>query len=313
MSESENILFTLIFQRDSKSGLIFIVILKCFITKAIGDFASNEFEKLIEEEIRVIPSSAKEMSRKKLFLELNAHFNKLKYILNMIILGTLLPINLRKILRKIINLIMYLFYTYIKKEKPPRIADLPEKITVVFKEIIKPSIISEKISEKVPSVLDVIDKMKMSRNCRFFREFVFNQPELMEKMTEGQGVRETVFDRISAYCAAEVERAVKRFITAMQQQPVTEGIKVVMKESKKVRSSLDLLQASLNNGQPRNIIDLKKFILMSKDYEAVMKSLDAYQLLLKNNTTPENLEFFRNHVLPDVFVVLCAIGKQNKK
>ena len=313
MSESENILFTLIFQRDSKSGLIFIVILKCFITKAIGDFASNEFEKLIEEEIRVIPSSAKEMSRKKLFLELNAHFNKLKYILNMIILGTLLPINLRKILRKIINLIMYLFYTYIKKEKPPRIADLPEKITVVFKEIIKPSIIAEKVSEKVPSVLDVIDKMKMSRNCRFFREFVFNQPELMEKMTEGQGVRETVFDRISAYCAAEVERAVKRFITAMQQQPVTEGIKVVMKESKKVRSSLDLLQASLNNGQPRNIIDLKKFILMSKDYEAVMKSLDAYQLLLKNNTTPENLEFFRNHVLPDVFVVLCAIGKQNKK
>ena len=313
MSESENILFTLIFQRDSKSGLIFIVILKCLITTAIGDFASNEFEKLIEEEIRVIPSSAKEMSRKKLFLELNAHFNKLKYILNMIILGTLLPINLRKILRKIINLIMYLFYTYIKKEKPPRIADLPEKITVVFKEIIKPSIISEKISEKVPSVLDVIDKMKMSRNCRFFREFVFNQPELMEKMTEGQGVRETVFDRISAYCAAEVERAVKRFITAMQQQPVTEGIKVVMKESKKVRSSLDLLQASLNNGQPRNIIDLKKFILMSKDYEAVMKSLDAYQLLLKNNTTPENLEFFRNHVLPDVFVVLCAIGKQNKK
>ena len=52
---------------------------------------------------------------------------------------------------------------------------------------------------------------------------------------------------------------------------------------------------------------------MSKDYEAVMKSLDAYQLLLKYNTTPETLEFFRNHVLPDVFVVLCAIGKEGKK
>jgi hypothetical protein len=208
---------------------------------------------------------------------------------------------------------MYLFYTYIKKEKPPRIPELPKEIKVVFKEIIKPSIISKKVSEKVPSVIDIIDRAKIKRDCRFFRDFVFNQPELMEKMTEGQGVRETVFDRISAYCTAEVERAVKRFITAMQQQPVTEGIKVVMKEAKKVRSSLDLLQASLNNGQPRNIIDLKKFILMSKDYEAVMKSLAAYQLLLKYNTTPERLEFFRNHVLPDVFVVLCAIGKEGKK
>lgn len=309
MDQSENTLFILIFQRDSNWGLIFTLILKILSTKIIGDFAYNEFEKIIQKEIRVVPSSAKEISRKNFFLRFETYFRKLKYLLHMILLGAILTLNLRRMLRKIINLLMYLFYTYIKKEKPPRIPELPGKIKVTFKEIIKPSI----ISEKVPSVLEVLDKMKIKRECKFFKDYVFNQPELMKKMTEGKGVRETVFDRISAYCTAEVERAVKRFITAMQQQPVTEGMKIVMKEANKVSSSLDLLQASLNNGQPRNIIDLKKFILMSKDYEAVMKSLAAYQLLLKYNTTPERLEFFRNHVLPDVFVVLCAIGKEGKK
>ena len=313
MDQSENTLFILIFQRDSNWGLIFTLILKILSTKIIGDFAYNEFEKIIQKEIRVVPSSAKEISRKNFFLRFETYFRKLKYLLHMILLGAILTLNLRRMLRKIINLLMYLFYTYIKKEKPPRIPELPGKIKVTFKEIIKPSIISEKVSEKVPSVLEVLDKMKIKRECKFFKDYVFNQPELMKKMTEGKGVRETVFDRISAYCTAEVERAVKRFITAMQQQPVTEGMKIVMKEANKVSSSLDLLQASLNNGQPRNIIDLKKFILMSKDYEAVMKSLAAYQLLLKYNTTPERLEFFRNHVLPDVFVVLCAIGKEGKK
>jgi hypothetical protein len=313
MEESENTLFTLIFQRESNSSLIFVLILKILSSKIIADLAYNQLEKFVEKEIISVPSSAKQIIRKNRFLKLHKYFKTLKYILYLLALGIFLPIDLKKIIRKIRNLLIYLFYTYIKKEKPPRIPELPKEIKVVFKEIIKPSIIAEKVSEKAPSVIDIIDKMRISRECRFFKEFVFNQPELMEKMTEGQGVKETVFDRISAYCTAEVERAVKRFITAMQQQPVTEGIKVVMKEAKKVSSSLDLLQASLNNGQPRNIIDLKKFILMSKDYEAVMKSLDAYQLLLKYNTTPETLEFFRNHVLPDVFVVLCAIGKEGKK
>jgi hypothetical protein len=312
MDQSENTVFTLIFQRQSNWSLIFTLILKILISNKIGNIACNEFEKLIEEEIRVVPSSAKEISRKNFFVKLAQDFKKLEYLLHMVVLGLLLPINLRKIIKKIINLMLYLFYTYILKKKPVLFPDLPNKITIVFKKEI-PSIVSKKVSEKVPSVIDIIQKLKLQRECRFFKEYVFNQPHLMKQMTEKQGVRETVFDRISAYCAAEVERAVIRFIKAMQKQPVTEGIKVVMNEAKKVSSNLDLLQASLSNGQPRNNIDLKKFILMSKDYRAVMNALDSYQLLLKSQTTPENLEFFRNHVLPDVFVVLCAIGKESKK
>lgn len=313
MEESENTLFTLIFRKQSNRSLIFVLILKILISKIIGDFGSNQLEKFIEKEIISVPSSDKEIIRKNLFLKLNKYFQKLKYILHMLALGIFLGIDLRRIIGKIINLLIYLFYTYIKRKRPPIIPELPNIIKVVFKEKFEPKVIPSRISEKVPSVIDILDKMKTRRECKFFEQYVFNQKDLMQEMTKNQGVRESVYDRISAYCSTEVERAVKRFIGVMQRQPVTEGMNIVMREAKKISSNLDILEASLNNGKPRDIIDLKKFVLMSSDYKAVMKSLDSYQSLLKYETTPERLEFFRDHVLPDVFVVLYAIGKQNKK
>lgn len=306
----ENFLFVLIRRKSFDESLIFSLTLKLVFSQIGAHLLSKEIEKSLEKEIKSTGITKKEISRRNLFLKINQYYQKLKYTLNLVLLGILLPINVVNIANQILQLLNYLFSKIIKRPRQNPIGSnspLPEIVKIVLEKAKDTTI---KVPEKVPMEFDPI---RFQRECHLIKEYILTQKELLMEMNKDKAIRETVGDRVTRYCTSQITEVIKKIILKIQTKPVSEGIKMVIKQGEKVSDKLDLLEIALNNGQPRNPNDLRKFINLSKDLAFTMKCLDSYAAILKNGVTPEKLDYLKEKILPDLFVILVAMRKEANK
>lgn len=306
----KDLLILLISKQKFDPKLMFVLSLKLVFSQISANLLSKEIEKCLEKEIQSTGLSKKEMNRRNLFLKINNYYQKLKYTLNLVLLGVVLPINLTRIANRILQLLTYLFSKIIKRPRQNPIGSnspLPEIIKVALEKAKDTGI---KVPDKVPVELDPI---RFQRECHLIKEYILTQKDLLIEMNKDKGIRETVGERVTRYCTSQITEVVKKIILNIQKKPVSEGIKMVLKQGDKLSDQLDFLEIALNSGQPRNPHDLKKFINLSKDLAFTMKCLDSYSELLKNGITPEKLDYLREKILPDLFVTLVAMRKEYKK
>ena len=305
----DELLNWLIFTKKFDGRIIFSIALKIAVSQIGAHFLNNEIEKYLEKEIQSTMLTKHAITRKSIFLKIYKNFNKLKYALNLVLLGLILPVNGQKIIDSLLKLLKYLFSKIVRRPPNPPVKKdpLPEIIKVALEKSKEPTIkIADKVKVKV-------DQIRFERECQLIKEFVLTQKELLAEMNNGKGVKETVGERVTRYCTTKITTAVKKVILKIQNQPISEGIRVVLEQGDKVNTGLDVLQIALNNGEPRNPRDLIKYIQLSKDLAFTMKCLDSYSAVIKNGVTPENLDYLREKILPDLFVILVAMRREMKK
>ena len=294
----KDFLSTLINSRNFNRNLVFSLALKIVLSEVSTRVLNYAFEKLLDKEI--LKAESKNLTgRSKILMKLKNNLQALKMGLRCVVFGTMAPQNLTPL----IDGIMAVLKIFVKeKTSQLPLKDIGKDPNSIINNL--PKIIANN-TEKVknPGIdIKVPADFKLKRECEIIKHYIQTQPELLKEFEKAQLGKVSVKDRITNYCTTQVNSMIKKLVANIRRQPVVEGLKTVKAQSEKVLRALDKLPQ-----------DSMKCVDLTNDLLFSMKVLDTYTKILKKNANVENIAYFKEHILPDLYVILAAIHKEAKK
>jgi hypothetical protein len=292
----DSIFKIVLFQREINSKLIFSLAVKMVFTQVTTRFFNNEIEKFIEKQLK--SEKITSVYKKKLLRNLQNNFTLVKRAIYCTILGLSMVINLEEAINNVLNILKLLSNLVFPKDPKEKIEiKLPEVFKIRLENL--PQMVNPEINLPV-KVPEAVNSLKDKRVCELFERYIFTQKELLKSFEKAERI--SIKERLTTYCTSKVSRAVKRVINVLSNEPVALSLRVVKNESDKV-----LL--AINNLPP----DSSKAMSLTKEFLFTLRCMDSYTDIFKKETTVENLNYFKQKILPDIFVILVNIQNEAKK
>jgi cell fate (sporulation/competence/biofilm development) regulator YmcA (YheA/YmcA/DUF963 family) len=288
----------LITTKNFNRNIIFSICLKAVMAEAASRGMHSLLEKFLDNEL-IRAQNHNLTNRLRILTKLKNNMQALKMGLRAVIFGTLAPQDLSPF----INGIMAVLKMF-SKEKSAQLPlkDIGKDPNSVINNL--PKIIANN-TEKVknPGIdIKVPVGFKLKRECEIIKHYIQTQPELLKEFEKAQLEKVSVKDRITNYCTTQVNSMIKKLVANIRRQPVVEGLRTVKAQSDKVLRTLNTLPQ-----------DSSKFVDLTNDLLFSMKVLDTYTKILRKDANVENIAYFKEYILPDLFVILTAIHKEAKK
>lgn len=294
----KNFISTLISTKNFNRNLIFSICFKVIVGEATTRATNYLFEKLIDKEL--LRAQTNNLSgRLRILTRLKNNMQALKMGLRCVILGTLAPQDLTPFINNIIAALKIFAKERAEIEILKDIGKDPNSIINNLPQIIANN--TEKV--KNPAIdIKVPVGFKLKRECEIIKHYIATQPELLKEFEKAELQKFSVKDRITNYCTTQVNSMIKKLVANIRRQPVVEGLRTVKAQSDKVLRALNKLPQ-----------DGKKCLDLTNDLMFSMKVLNTYTQILKKDASVENIAYFKEHILPDLYVILAAIHKEAKK
>ena len=297
-----NYLFTFLFQREYNAKLIFSITVKLIFAGITGKIFNNKIEKLIEKYIN--SDKINSLYVKNLLKTLQENFTLLKRVFYGAILGLTMTVNLEDLVQKSLLILKILGDFRSSPPPSPEIEIIREKlpeIRLALKEFAQKNSSRIKlelpISVKVaPPTISVAEK----RTCEIFEKYIFTQPELLKTFEREDRVG--MKERLTTYCTTKVTNSVKRLVEVMRRKSVTAGLQTVKAQSYKALKSIEQL--------PKNSQKSKDLTI---DLLFTTRCIDSWYEIFRKETTMENLEYFKEKMLPDFYILFYYINNEAKK
>lgn len=289
---------TLITTKYFNRNLVFSIGLKMVFSEGASRVLNNMFEKFLDNEL-IRAQNDNLTHRVRILTKLKNNIQALKMGLRAVIYGAIAPQDLTPIM----NAIMAVLKMFSKENSAQLpLKDIGKDPNSVINNL--PKIIANN-TEKVknPGIdIKVPAGFKLKRECEIIKHYIQTQPELLKEFEKAQLEKVSVKDRITNYCTTQVNSMIKKLVANIRRQPVVEGLRTVKAQSDKVLRTLNTLPQ-----------DSSKFVDLTNDLLFSMKVLDTYTKILRKDANVENIAYFKEYILPDLFVILTAIHKEAKK
>ena len=289
---------TLITTKYFNRNLMFSIGLKMVFSEGASRVLNHMFEKFLDNEL-IRAQNNNLIHRARILTKLKNNIQALKMGLRAVIFSTLAPQDLTPL----INGIMAVLKMFSKENSAQLpLKDIGKDPNSVINNL--PKIIANN-TEKVknPGIdIKVPAGFKLKRECEIIKHYIQTQPELLKEFEKAQLEKVSVKDRITNYCTTQVNSMIKKLVANIRRQPVVEGLRTVKAQSDKVLRTLNTLPQ-----------DSSKFVDLTNDLLFSMKVLDTYTKILRKDANVENIAYFKEYILPDLFVILTAIHKEAKK
>jgi len=291
----EPILTTILNGKSLTKTAVVSLGLKLVLSEITTRVINAKFEGLLDKEIDKATrlNSYKRLNNLKMLKD-NIHF--LKNGLRGVIYGAIIPQDLSPLINHIADLIR-ICTSPKPKPKNKALNDFAEIVKIRFRDLPK-FVDTEKV--KNPGI-----DLKMSarkRECELIKKYIPTQPRLLEEMKKSELQKYSVGDRITRYCTTQVNNTIKRIITHMRNQPVKVALQTVEKQSYKALNSINQL--------PQHS---PKALDLTNDLMFGMQVLNTYTDYLRKNANSESIAYFKEKILPDLFVIYTAIHREANK